>query len=80
MAQALGYVTKTEVGNFQGTLNLGGTSRINIVANDNKESDKQHQIFGPASETYAGFAWDHLRVGLLETTLCEDGWHTHKCD
>lgn len=41
MAQALGYVTKTEVGNFQGTLNLGGANRINIVANDNKESEKQ---------------------------------------
>ena len=41
MAQALGYVTKTETGNFSGTLNLGGANRINIVANDNKETDKQ---------------------------------------
>ena len=41
MAQALGYVTKNEAGNFQGTLNLGGAARINIVANDNKERGKQ---------------------------------------
>jgi uncharacterized protein (DUF736 family) len=41
MAQALGYVTKNEIGNFAGTLTLGGISRINIVANDNKESKKQ---------------------------------------
>ena len=41
MAQALGYVTKNETGNFAGTLNLGGASRINIVSNDNKESEAQ---------------------------------------
>lgn len=41
MAQALGYVTKNEGGNFSGTLNLGGASRINIVSNDNKETEKQ---------------------------------------
>ena len=41
MAQALGYVTKNETGNFAGTLNLGGASRINIVSNDNKENEKQ---------------------------------------
>jgi uncharacterized protein (DUF736 family) len=41
MAQALGYVTKNETGNFAGTLNLGGESRINIVSNDNKESEAQ---------------------------------------
>jgi len=40
MAQALGYVTKNETGNFQGTLNLGVAARINIVANDNKETEK----------------------------------------
>ena len=41
MAQSLGYVTKTEVGNFRGTLTLGGANRINIVASDNKKTDKQ---------------------------------------
>ena len=41
MAQALGYVTKTETGNFSGTLNLGGSNRINIVSNDNKETFKR---------------------------------------
>ena len=44
MAQALGYVTKNGIGNFAGTLTLGGTSRINIVANDNKESAKSTPI------------------------------------
>ena len=40
--QAFEYVhTKDDGGDFQGTLNLGGASRINIVANDNEESGKQ---------------------------------------
>lgn len=41
MAQALGYVSQSKDGNFEGTLALGQKSRISIVANDNKTADKQ---------------------------------------
>ena len=41
MAQALGYVTQTEDGNFVGKLGMGLNTRIDIVANDNKQTDKQ---------------------------------------
>jgi len=41
MAQALGYVTKLDDGNFTGKLAMGVNTRIDIVANDNKQSDKQ---------------------------------------
>ena len=41
MAQALGYVTKLDDGNFTGKLAMGLNTRIDIVANDNKQSDKQ---------------------------------------
>ena len=45
MAQALGYVSQSKDGNFEGTLGLissgGNKSRISIVANDNKTKDKQ---------------------------------------
>ena len=42
MAQALGYVTKTDNGGFQGTLaTMSLKKRINIVPNGSKESDAQ---------------------------------------
>ena len=42
MAQALGYVTKTDNGGFQGTLaTMSLKKRINIVPNGSKESDGQ---------------------------------------
>jgi len=48
MAQALGYVTKQEDGNFTGKLGMGLNTRIDIVANENRETDKQ-----PAFRVYA---------------------------
>lgn len=41
MAQALGYVTKSEDGNFEGVLSMGLNNRIRIIANDAKEKDDQ---------------------------------------
>jgi len=41
MAQALGYVTKTENGTFTGKLGMGLNTRIEIIVNDNKQTDKQ---------------------------------------
>lgn len=42
MAQALGYVTKTETGGYEGKLAMMGlTKRIRIVPNDTKASDAQ---------------------------------------
>ncbi len=42
---ALGYVSQSKDGNFEGTLGLissgGNKPRISIVANDNKTADKQ---------------------------------------
>ncbi len=41
---ALGYVSQSKDGNFEGTLGLlrsgGNNSRISIIANDNKTKDK----------------------------------------
>jgi len=41
MAQALGYVTKAEDGNFAGRISMGINTKIEIVANDAKETDSQ---------------------------------------
>ena len=42
MAQALGYVTKTETGGYEGTLStMSLKKRIRIVANRTKETDMQ---------------------------------------
>lgn len=42
MAQALGYVTKTDKGGFQGTLaTMSLKKRINIVPNGSKETEAQ---------------------------------------
>ena len=42
MAQALGYVTKTETGGFEGTLaTMSLKKRIRILPNSSKESDVQ---------------------------------------
>ena len=41
MAQALGYVTQTKDGNFVGKLGMGLNTRIDIVTNEAKETDKQ---------------------------------------
>ncbi len=41
MAQALGYVTQGKDGNFEGVLSMGVNSRINIVANETKTTEKQ---------------------------------------
>ena len=41
MAQALGYVTQTEEGNFVGKLGMGLNTRIDITANGSKETEKQ---------------------------------------
>jgi len=41
MAQALGYVTKAEDGNFAGRISMGINTKIEIVANDAKETENQ---------------------------------------
>jgi len=41
MAQALGYVTKTDDGNFVGKLAMGLNTRIDIVTNEGKDSERQ---------------------------------------
>ena len=41
MAQALGIVTKSENGNFEGVLSMGLNSRIRIIANDAKAKEAQ---------------------------------------
>lgn len=41
MAQALGYVTERENGDFEGVISLGLNTKIRIVPNDAKESEKQ---------------------------------------
>lgn len=41
MAQALGYVSQMDDGNFKGILAMGLNTRITIAANDAKETDKQ---------------------------------------
>ncbi len=41
MAQALGIVTKGEDGNFAGRISMGINTKIEIVANDAKETDRQ---------------------------------------
>lgn len=41
MAQALGYVTQGDNGNFEGILAMGLNTRIRIVTNDAKSTPKQ---------------------------------------
>ncbi len=41
MAQALGYVTRSDNGNFEGVLSMGLNSRIKIVSNDAKDKETQ---------------------------------------
>ena len=41
MANAIGYVTKTDDGGFVGKLGLGLNTRIEIVANEAKDNDNQ---------------------------------------
>ena len=41
MAQALGYVTQRETGDFEGTLTMGLNSKIRIVPNAAKATEKQ---------------------------------------
>ncbi len=41
MANAIGYVTQTEAGDFVGKLLMGLNARINIRVNEAKETDKQ---------------------------------------
>jgi uncharacterized protein (DUF736 family) len=41
MAQAVGYVTRSENGNFEGVLSMGLNSRIRIVSNDTKDKEAQ---------------------------------------
>lgn len=41
MAQALGYVTRRDSGDYEGVLTAGLNAKINIVCNNAKSSDKQ---------------------------------------
>ncbi len=62
MAQALGYVSQSKDGNFEGTLALGLNSRISIVPNNNKTAEKQpdFRVFAKAGGEIGG-GWS--RVG-----------------
>jgi len=64
MAQALGYVTQKSDERYEGRLNLGGSSAINIVANDNKEKEAQpdFRIFDAMGQEIGG-GW--MRTGAV---------------
>ena len=62
MAQALGYVTKRETGDFEGVISMGLNAKIRIVPNEAKNTDMQpdYRIFA-ANNGEIGGGWN--RVG-----------------
>lgn len=62
MAQALGYVTQRDTGDFEGVISMGLNAKIRIVPNDAKETEKQpdYRVF-IANGGEIGGGWN--RVG-----------------
>ena len=49
MSKAIGYITQTDNGNFEGTLAMGVNERISVIANEAKKPNSlepDYRIFG----------------------------------
>jgi len=63
MSKAIGYITQTDTGNFEGILSMGVNERIKVIANESKTPkslEPDYRIFGERLNE-VGAGWN--RVG-----------------
>jgi len=63
MAQALGYVTQTENGDFEGSLAMGVNARIRIARNEAKEPGSKQPDFRIISPQFGELGGGWMRTG-----------------